>query len=107
MSSRVVDQWQQVQKDLARSVATAEQIGESLVKLGTRLRREPEKWAIDWLDDAFPGTNDTCLIERELVEALDRNRLEWLLEDIRILRRRETELRRLVADQQLYEPAPG
>ena len=98
---------QQVQKDLLRSVVAAERIGESLVELGTRLRREPEKWAIDWLDDPFPGINETCLIERELVEALDRHRLEWLLEDIRILKRREVELKRLVADQQLYEPAPG
>ena len=107
MNSRHADQWQQVQRDLARSMAVAQQIGESLVELGTRLRREPERWAIDWLDDPFPGPNDPCLIERELVEALDRNRLEWLLEDIRILKRREAELRRLVAEEPLYEPAPG
>ncbi len=96
-----------MQKDLTRSIAAAQRIGESLVELGTRLRREPERWAIDWLDDPFRGTNDACLIERELVEALDRNRLEWLLEDIRILKRREAKLRRLVADEPLYEPAPG
>jgi hypothetical protein len=107
MSPRLADQLQQVRKDLARSIAAAEQIGESLVELGSRLRREPAKWAIDWLEDSFAGSNETCLIERPLVEALDRNRLEWLLEDIRILRRREIELRRLLADQQLYETAAG
>lgn len=106
MSSRLGDQLQQVQKDLSRSVATAERIGEMLVELGSRLRRDPGKWAIDWLDDAFPSPNDTCLVERELVDALDRHRLEWLLEDIRILRRREAELRKLV-DQQLYQTAAG
>jgi hypothetical protein len=107
MSARLADQLQQVRKDLARSIAAAEQIGESLVELGTRLRREPSKWAIDWLEDPFAGSSETSLIERPLVEALDRNRLEWLLEDIRILQRRETELRRLLEDQQLYETAAG
>ena len=99
MSPRVSDQLHQVQKDLARSIASAERIGEALIELGNRLRRDPAKWALDWLDDPLPGTNDIRMIERELVEAMDRNRLEWLLEDIRILRRRETELKRLVADQ--------
>jgi hypothetical protein len=110
MGPRLTDQLQQVQKDLARSVNAAERIGESLVELGTRLRRDPGKWAIDWLDSAFPSGTETSLIERDLVEALDRNRLEWLLEDIRILQRREAELRRLVADQPdapLFETATG
>jgi hypothetical protein len=107
MGPRLADQLTQVQKDLARSITAAEHIGESLVELGTRLRRDPGKWAIDWLDDAFLGAGETLLIERELVEALDRNRLEWLLEDIRILRRREAELRRLMTDQPLYQTATG
>jgi hypothetical protein len=106
MSSRIGDQLQQVQKDLSRSVASAERIGELLVDLGSRLRSDPGKWAIDWLDDPFPAANETCLVEREIVEALDRHRLEWLLEDIRILRRRETELKKLL-DQQLYQTAAG
>ena len=55
MSSRLADQLQQVQKDLARSILAAEQIGESLVELGTRLRREPARWTIDWLD-SFPAS---------------------------------------------------
>jgi hypothetical protein len=111
MGPRLMDQLQQVQNDLARSITAAERIGESLVELGTRLRRDPGKWAIDWLDTAFPGSSDASLIERDLVEALDRNRLEWLLEDIRILRRREAELRRLLTDQPAqplsYEAAAG
>ena len=110
MGPRLADQLQQVQKDLARSITAAERIGESLVELGTRLRRDPGKWAIDWLDSSSPASAETSLVERELLEALDRNRLEWLLEDIRILRRREAELRRLVADQPdqpLYETTTG
>lgn len=105
MSDKVADQWRQVQQDLKRSVIAAERIGESLIELGTRIRRQPERWAIDWLAEPFPATSDTCLIERELVEALDRTRLEWLLEDIRILKRREAELRKLVAEQEVWESA--
>ena len=107
MNQRLPDQLQQVQKDLARSISAAERTGESLVELGSRLRRDPAKWAIDWLDDPFPASNDACLVERELVEALDRHRLEWLLEDIRILRRRETELKKLMAEQPMYQTAAG
>ena len=106
MSSRLGDQLQQVQKDLTRSVSAAERIGELLVELGSRLRRDPGKWSIDWIADPFPIPNETCLMERELVDALDRHRLEWLLEDIRILRRREVELKKLL-DEQLYQTAAG
>ena len=97
MSPRLNEQLEQVQKDLGRKLSEAERIGECLITLGTRLREEPWKWSIDWLEDTFPGTNGTCLIESELVEALNRHRLEWLLEDLRILKRRETELKRLAA----------
>ena len=98
MSPRLNEQLEQVQKDLGRKLAEAERIGECLITLGSRLREEPWTWTIDWLEDsAFPGTNGTCLIETELVEALNRHRLEWLLEDIRILKRREAELKRLAA----------
>ena len=107
MSHRLTDQLQQVQKDLARSITAAERTGELLVELGSRLRRDPGKWAIDWLDDPFPAANEACLVERELVEALDRHRLEWLLEDIRILRRREAELKKLVDEQAMYQAAAG
>ena len=110
MGPRLADQLHQVQKDLARSLASAEKIGESLIELGTRLRRDPGKWSLDSMEDTAPGGAETHMVERELVEALDRNRLEWLLEDIRILRRRETELKRLLTDQQenkLYQTATG
>jgi hypothetical protein len=97
MSPLLNEQLEHAQRDLGRKLTEAERIGECLITLGTRLREEPWKWTIDWLEDAFPGTNGTCLIESELVEALNRHRLEWLLEDIRILKRRETELKRLAA----------
>jgi hypothetical protein len=88
---------EQVKIELAHKLAEAERIGESLVKLGSRLQQEPWKWSIGWLEDAFPSTSATCPVEPDLVEALDKNRLEWLLEDIRILKRREAELKRLAA----------
>jgi hypothetical protein len=92
---RLPQHLEQVQRELANKLAEADRIGECLATLGSRLQQEPWKWAIDWLEDAFPSASDTCPIERELVDALDRNRLEWLLEDIRILKRREAELKRL------------
>jgi len=92
---RLPQHLEQVQRELTHKLAEAERIGESLATLGTRLQQEPWKWSIDWVEDAFPSSSETCPIERELVEALDKNRLEWLLEDIRILRRREAELKRL------------
>ena len=97
MSPRLNEQLEQVQKDLTRKITEAEHIGECLMTLGMRLREEPWKWTIDWLEDAFPGSNGTCLIESDMVQALDRHRLEWLLEDLRILKRREAELKRLAA----------
>ncbi len=95
MTTRLTDQLEQVQKDLARDVTEATEIGERLIELGLRLKREPWKWSIDWIEDAFPAPNSISPVEREIVAALDRNRVEWLLEDIRILKRRETELKRL------------
>ena len=90
-------QLEKVQTDLARKVAEAERIGDCLMELGSRLQQEPWTWSIDWVEDAFPVPNSITPIETEIVAALDRNRLEWLLEDIRILKRRETELKRLAA----------
>jgi hypothetical protein len=52
---------------------------------------------VGWLEDAFPSPASILPVETEIVDALDRNRLGWLLEDIRMLKRRETELKRLAA----------
>lgn len=97
MDSQLADQWAQVQKDLAQKVSEAQRLGDCLVELGLRLSQEPGKWAIDWLESAFPDLNGADLIEPELVAALDRQRLVWLLDDIRLLRRREAELRKLIS----------
>jgi hypothetical protein len=88
---------EQVQIELAHKLAEACRIGECLATLSLRLQQEPWKWSIGWLEDAFPSTSATCPVEPDVVEALDKNRLEWLLEDIRILKRREAELKRLAA----------
>jgi len=95
MNIRLSEQLEQVQKDLARNLDEAERLGELLAKLGGRLQKEPWKWSMDWAGDAFPEVDWTRQIEPEMMEALDRNRIAWLLDDIRILRRREAELRRL------------
>jgi hypothetical protein len=97
MTPRFAQQLEQVQNELAHKLAEAEQIGDCLVKFGVRLQREPWNWSLGWLEDAFPTPNSISPVETEIVSSLDRNRLEWLLEDIRILKRRETELKRLAA----------
>lgn len=95
MTVRLSQQLEQVQNELARKLAEAERIGDCLVELGVRLQQEPWKWSLGWVENAFPVSNSTSPIDTELIDSLDRNRLEWLLEDIRILKRRETELKRL------------
>ena len=97
MSPRFAQQLEQVQNELAHKLAEAERIGDSLVELGLRLQQEPWNWSLGWLEDAFPHPSSVSLIETEIAASLDRNRLEWLLEDIRILKRREAELKRLAA----------
>ena len=97
MTPRFAQQLEQVQSELVHKLAEAERIGDCLVKLGLRLQQEPWNWSLGWLEDAFPTPNSISPVETEIVSSLDRNRLEWLLEDIRILKRRETELKRLAA----------
>ena len=101
MSPRLNEQLEQVQKDLAQKLLQVERIGECLVRLGTRLQEEPWNWSIESEGDGFPRARSSVHVsdaaELELLEALDRHRLEWLLEDIRILKRREAELKKLAA----------
>jgi hypothetical protein len=95
MTVRLSQQLEQVQNELAHKLAEAERIGDCLVELGVRLQQEPWKWSLGWVENAFPVSNSITPVDLNIVESLDRNRLEWLLEDIRILKRRETELKRL------------
>jgi len=95
MTVRLSQQLEQVQNELAQKLAEAERIGDCLVELGVRLQQEPWKWSLGWVENAFPVSNSITAVDLNIVESLDRNRLEWLLEDIRILKRRETELKRL------------
>jgi hypothetical protein len=95
MTVRLSQQLERVQSELAHKLSEAERIGDCLVELAVRLQKEPWKWSLGWVEDTFPAPNSICPVETEIVESLDRNRLEWLLEDIRILKRREAELKRL------------
>lgn len=95
MTVRLCQQLEHVQKELARKLLEAERIGDCLMELGVCLQQEPWKWSLGWIENAFPVSDSISPIDAEIVESLDRNRLEWLLEDIRILKRREAELKRL------------
>lgn len=96
MTTRLTDQLEQVQKDLARDVNEATEIGERLIELGLRLKREPWKWSID-LGHSLPDQEGVWPIETELTEVLDKPRISWLLEEIRLLQRRAHELKKLAA----------
>lgn len=96
MTTRLTDQLEQVQKDLARDVNEATEIGERLIELGLRLKREPWKWSID-LGHSFTDQEGVWPIETELTEVLDKPRISWLLEEIRLLQRRAHELKKLAA----------
>ena len=94
MTVRLTEQLEDLRHTLAKDLAEVERIGERLAELGARLQQEPRQWMFEWPEHG--GTQDwTCAFEPELLEALDGHRLSWLLEDIRILRHREAELRRL------------
>lgn len=95
MTIQLAHQLEQVQHELANKLREAERVADCLVELGVRLQHEPWKWSLGWVEDAFPVPNAISAVETEIVEALDRNRLDWLLEDIRMLKRREAELKRL------------
>jgi hypothetical protein len=95
MNPRLTEQLEQVQKDLAQNLAEVESIGESLIEVGIRLKQEPWKRNLGFAESSFPAGGWTHPGDADMLEALDRNRISWLLEDIRILRRRETELKRL------------
>jgi hypothetical protein len=95
MNIQLTEQLAQVQKDLAQNLAEVERIGESLIEVGVRLKQEPLQWSLDLSDSGFSTGEWAPPVDPDLLEAVDRNRISWLLEDIRILRRRETELKRL------------
>ena len=54
MSVQLSHQLEQVQSDLSRKLNEAERIADCLVELGIRLQKEPWKWSLGWLEDAFP-----------------------------------------------------
>ena len=97
MTVRLSQQLEQVQNELARKLAEAERVGDGLVELAVRLQQDPWNWSLGWVENAFPVSSPVSPISPEIVESLDRNRLEWLLEDIRMLKRRADELQRLAA----------
>jgi len=73
MNRHVSEQCVQVQEELAQKLAEAERIGERLIELGKQLKGEP--WG--------------CAIEPQC--------LMFLLDDMKMLRRRQAELKKLVA----------
>ena len=50
MPSHLFEQFVETQKQLARRLTEAEHVGDCLIELGNRLKQEPWKYAIGWLD---------------------------------------------------------
>lgn len=96
MPSLLSEKLVETEKELARRLAEAEHLGDCLIKMGNHLKLEPWKYAIGWLDADSPGVDTVYLVEREIEDAMDKHRLMWLLDDIRILRRRQRELQKIV-----------
>jgi len=97
VNTRLTEQLQHVQKELARNLAEADSLGDALIALGSRLKIDPWKWSVDWVENAFPEGEWTEQIEPEVLAALDSHRIARLLDDIHVLRRREAQLKRLSA----------
>lgn len=91
-------QLEQVQSELARKLAEAERIGDCLVELAVRLQQEPWQWSLGWVENAFPVSSSISPMDPEIVDSLDAKRLECLLEDIRLLKRREADLKQRDAE---------
>ena len=81
MNRHVSGQCVQVQKELAQKLTEAERIGRRLIEVGKQLKGKP--WG--------------CAIEPEIQDALTSQRLMFLLDDIKMLWRRQAELKKLVA----------
>ena len=97
MHRQLAEQWEQVQKELAQRLAEAERIADCLIELGKRLKQEPWRPGNGWLETAAADSATAYLLEPEIQNALNRQHLMWLLDEIRILKRREAELKKLVA----------
>ena len=81
-----------VEKELAEKLAEAARIGDCLVVLGNRLKREPWQWVLGGHSKPHHDAMPTFNVESVVSSALDRKHMKKLLSDIRVLRAQKAKL---------------
>ena len=81
-----------VEKELAEKLAKAARIGDCLVVLGNRLKREPWQWVLGGHSKHHQDAMPTFDVESVVSSALDRKHMKKLLSDIRVLRAQKAKL---------------
>lgn len=97
MDADLAEELEQVETELARRLAEAAHIGDCLIVLGNRFKREPWQWALGGQTDAHLNALSALKVESVISNALDRKHMRKLLEEIRNLRTRKENLERRLA----------
>ncbi len=92
MAEDLTAELEKVETELAEKLAEAARIGDCLVVLGNRLKREPWQWVLGGHPNPHHDAISTFNVESTVNSALDRKHMKKLLSDIRDLRARKAEL---------------
>ncbi len=92
MAEDLAAELEKVETELAEKLAEAARIGDCLVVLGNRLKREPWQWVLGGHPNPHHDAISTINVESEVSSALDRKHMKKLLSNIRDLRARKAEL---------------
>ncbi len=92
MAEDVAAKLEKVETELAEKLAEAARIGDCLVVLGNRLKREPWQWVLGGHPNPYHDAFSTFNVESVVSSALDRKHMKKLLSDIRDLRGRKADL---------------
>ncbi len=103
MSEDLAEELEQVETELAEKLAEATRVGDCLVVLGNRLKREPWQWVLGGHPNPHRDAISTLNVESVINSALDRKHMKKLLEEIRNLRNRKENLERRFATKVKYK----
>ncbi len=103
MSEDLAEELEQVETELAEKLAEAARVGDCLVVLGNRLKREPWQWVLGGHPNPHDDAISTLNVESVINSALDRKHMKKLLEEIRNLRNRKENLERRFATKVKYK----
>ena len=92
MAEDLTAELEKVETELAEKLAEAARIGDCLVVLGNRLKREPWQWVLGGHPNPHHDAISTFNVGSTVNSALDRKHMKKLLSDIQVLRARKAEL---------------